>query len=392
MPREKRPGYGPNLYPDNKGRDGFYRFKRMDGKFKTFQADSLEEANRLADEAATHEPEVIRGGTPARDSLAFYLPQYIAYRESIDEKLANAPRTEGSWYNRRLKMAAFARHFNGPVRRIKHQDIRAWWLNESPANQKLAHAEFRKWFNWLTLEGIVGKTQFEYNPFTSNDALPILDKKPQPSSKRERMTLELFWRLYDAAEPGLKTAMGIALVTFLRLDDVINIMLDDVVDDVLRVVISKSEKKVGRERAARREWRLAEHPLLRKLIKEARENSMANHRCPYLVSYRPQRRKLGKNKTHPCQVLKRQLCEMFDDARNAIGYTPAEGFSATSFHEIRGLANTTAKHMGHDLEALQHTNGHSDANTTKTYLDGQDLPYERVGISFTEDALGRAFD
>ena len=137
-----------HLYPDNKGRSGHYRYLRPDGSYKHFTADSVELANRIAEDAnAIRDTTVVKSAKGAsRQALAYHVPLYIAYQQRLNPALLE----KKSWKNRVYALNQFAEHFSAlPLGRITWAHISQWWDELTYNQQKLRHAEFRKLFNWL---------------------------------------------------------------------------------------------------------------------------------------------------------------------------------------------------------------------------------------------------
>lgn len=377
-----------NLYSDPRGRPGYYRYKRPDGSFKTFQAPTPEDANRQADEAnAVRDMQPI--ATPSsRDSLAYQIPLYIQYREKQERRLVG----KRSWENRCYALHQFAKEMAIPVNRLSWPLIKTWWEGLTYHQQKLRCAEFRRLFNWLMGEGLC---RLEYNPFTSNDELPRLYPVGRDDKARQRLRLDEFWVIYNAAEryPALRIAMGISLVTFMRENDICTLRWDEHVDSgMLRRVIGKSEQALGSARAARRSWDIANHALLKTLLKDARELAMRNFRCPFVISHKFRRRR-SDTKEHRCQVTRWRLAEMFAEIRDETGLWEnlPDGQTPPTFHEIRSLASKLARDAGYDIEAIQADMAHEDAATTKGYQEGHALPFEPARVVFSKEVIGGEF-
>ena len=380
------------LYPDRKKRHGYFRYLRPDGSYKTFQAPSVAEANRLAAEAnESRHLESVVARIP-RESIAYQIPSYISWRESQDKKLIG----KESWENRKGALRAFSRHFQSiPLGRLDWDRLKLWWESLSFYQQKLRHAEFRKLFNWLMGEGLC--RHLRHNPFTSNDALPRLYPMGQEAKARMRIgSRDEFWKLYHFAHayPALQIAMGLSLTTFMREGDICTLRLDEHVQaDLLQKVIGKSLNQRGNANAARLQWDVGNHQLVKQLLARARKLSLQNYRCPFVISHRPKIKKTGQTKEHICQVTPRRLITMFAEVRDASGLyrnLPA-GRTPPTFHEIRSLADKLAKDAGYDLKKIQTAMAHEDESTTRSYLAEHHLPYEDVEVVFTKELIGGDF-
>lgn len=380
----------PNLYRDPRKREGFYRYKRPDGSFKTFKAADDSEAELIAshNNAERHIP---RGDRRlARTEIAFHVPLYIAHREREDVTLTR----KSSWKNRKGALAAFGKHFDTtPVNELVWQHLDTWWLTLTYHQKKLRHAEFRRFFNWMMGQGLcAGLT---YNPFTTRDDKVRLLVTGIPDKKRMRLTREAFWAIYDKAEryPALQIAMGVSLLTFMREGDICTLKWsENVENDLLKRVIGKSLQQRGSASAARLQWDVGNYELLKKLLKRARELSLKHYRCPYVISHLPKVRKTGKTKSHACQVPPRTLVKMFAECRDASGlYGNLVDRTPPTFHEVRSLAAKLAKDAGYSVEAIRVAMAHGDVATTRSYQDEHDLPYDNAGIVLSAEVLGRGF-
>ncbi|MGY8872165.1 MAG: tyrosine-type recombinase/integrase [Pseudomonadales bacterium] len=377
------------LYPDNKGRDGHWRYKRPDNTFKHFNAKDVHQANAIA----RHNNERRDSFTPnmgpkkITGTLAYYLPQFITYRESHSPDLLQ----KSSWEKRRYALNQFCNVITTPIAHINRKEIQDWWDTLTNHQQKQRHAELRKFFNYLMGRELLPK--LEYNPFTLSDDRPRLYTKSKPPRKSQRLTREGFWKIYASADKlgytGLQIAMGVSLLTFMREGDICSLRISEHIEDnLLQKVIGKSESQKGSAKASRLKWDLQNYNLLKQLIKKGRELSLINRRCPFLISHWPKQKRLGNSKEHMAQITTRRLIAMFDHARRDAGFT---GDNPPVFHGIRSLADKIALDAGYDIKAVQHAMSHSSEEMTKLYLQDHPLPFEKVDIEFTEEQIGGTF-
>lgn len=362
-----------NLYKDPKGRAGYYSYRRPDGSKKTFTAATVHEANRLAEEAnAARDLDLpVQTKIPQRDNLRFHVPIYIAYQEKLNPEL----KKKRSWNNRQYALNQFAEHFPR-IGRVTHDTIRTWWDTLTYHQQKLRMAEFRRFFNWLMGQGLMPRLQ--YNPFTTADDKPRLIQKQKPKKLRKRLSQESYRKIYNkAGNMGyecLQIAMAISRYTTLREGDICALRWDNLADGELRVVVSKSEAQKGLARASRLAWVLKEHPILKKQIDRARELSLINKRCPFIISHTPKRRVWNEEKEHLHQVTADRLSRMFREVRDECG------IESTSFHEVRGLASTLYKTAGYTNDQIKELMAHESITTTIGYQNAHELPYQKVGL------------
>lgn len=362
-----------NLYKDNKGRPGHYRYKQSDGSFSNFQAPTPLEANASA-EAANLDRDAVDPENPAirRSQIAYHVPHYIAYMERINPDLTPKP----AWKIVQYSLHQFARDFDR-LAQITRPSLQTWWDGLTYYQQKQRQAAFRRFFNWLSGEGLVPRLGF--NPFTLSDDRPRLLLKLKPVKARPPLTeagyLQVWKKAGELGYQALQVAMGLSLYTALREGDLCRLQWsENLVDGELRVVVSKSEAQKGSARASRLAWNLADHSFLKQRIDQARELSLINGRCPYILSHRPARRVWNQNKNHLSQVMPDRLSRMFAEARDAAG------LSGVAFHEIRGLSATMYRAAGYSNLQIQALMAHEDIATTQGYQDASALPFESVII------------
>ena len=356
----------PNLYTCQRGRKNRWRFKKkLDSglhKMVTIpQALSVHDANLLA-------VELEKAEMPESPSVATlnYVNSYISYQENLNPVL----KEKQAWKNRTYDFGRFANDF-ADVRIIDLNSLRLWWDDLSHYQQKSQQAAMRYFFNWLMGRGHVPRLRF--NPFTTADDLPRLLVKQAPKKERPPCTQDLYFKIYnEAGRQGyecLQIAMSISRYTTLRRGDICSLRFDeDITDGRLQIVVNKSLAQKGAVRATRLEWVLSDHPILKAQIDRARELSLINYRCPFIISHTPEIRK-NSAKSHLCEVTGDRLRKMFTECR---------GDSSTTFHEIRGLAATLFKVNGYTDEQIQGLMAHEDKATTQGYQDVNALPFDTV--------------
>lgn len=162
--------------------------------------------------------------------------------------------------------------------------------------------------------------------------------------QRARLSKELYSAIWDKAEPWLRLAMDVSLVTLLRRDDVVSLKFSDVRDGFLWVVPQKTEGstlvklkiRIGDELAA--------------LLAEARDTVLS----PYVVHRPPDRARPSNMRVsarqHHTQVMPEQLTRAFQDAREAAGIW---GDNPPSFHEIRSLGGALLSESGWQIGRLK---------------------------------------
>lgn len=359
-----------NLYPQ--GRNGANKWRYKNPKSKKFvqlaELMTVDQANKLASELNQSVADgFYERHTLPSESLLNYVNQYINYQESLDAEL----KLKRSWSNRKYALRRFPDSFES-VKSLTMEELRIWWDSLNYYGQKLHYAAFRKFFNWLMGKGLTPK--LSYNPFSTSDDVARLLLKPKLKKVRLPCSQQTFINIKkNAGEAGyecLQIAMDISRYTTLREGDICALRWDkNIVEGCLRVVVSKSEAQKGTMRAARLSWSLKDHPLLKQYIDRARELSLINRRCPFVISHTPKRKALN-NKYHLCEVTGDRLGKMFKEVRTI----------ATTFHEIRGLSATLLKNAGNTKEEIQNVMAHESIVTTLDYMNPNDLPFENVTI------------
>lgn len=372
----------PNLYVVP-GRPGYWRYVRDDGSSRCFSESDPAKANRIAraNNARRSQP---------KDALARAVDLFIEYRERQDAGLIN----RASWKNRKYALQALGREIDSPVQSITREQIKLWWEGLTYHQQKQRHAEFRRLWNWLMGEGL---SPLPYNPFTLSDERPRLYTSGVPAKARQRLTRDDFWKIYASAGElgyeGLQIAMGLSLTTFMREGDICSLRLsDNLENNLLRLVVGKSLAQRGTTNAARLQWDIGNHQLVKSLLARSRKLSLKNYRCPFVISHKPKANRPSQTKEHSCQVLPRRLIAMFADARTRAGIlSGAHEATAATFHEIRSLASKLAADAGYDIKQIQGVMAHESEKVTRGYQEGHQLPFSTVGVVFNEEMIGGAF-
>jgi integrase len=385
----------PNLFEDAQKRPGKFRYRKPDRSFLILKGTHTpQQANAIATACnakiasgdyspPTPDPKA----PPAKGSWGDLVEQYIAQKERLEPDVLN----KDNWQNMRTYLGKFGREFADVApHRIDRPRLLEWWNELTHYQQNKRHAELRRLFNWAMGERYC--PQLEYNPFTLNDDRPRLYLKSKPEKARSALTRRQFWETYHRAGEeglvGLQRAMAISLVTTMRQGDICKLRFDQVtVNGQLRVVIGKSEAQRGAASATRLAWSLDNIPLLRDVIIEAREGSLAARRCPFIVYHVPLRSRDYHRKTakaHPFQMMPDLLQKQFKRVRPDVPNPP-------TFHEIRALSSVLYRQAGHNIDEIRELMAHTDEATTLSYQDHGDLPYKEVTIALTAKDIGGKF-
>lgn len=226
--------------------------------------------------------------------------------------------------------------------------------------------QFRLVLGWILACG-VEEGWLENNP-------ALVTRKFRHERKRERLSLDIYNRIWEESATWLRNAMDFSLLTLLRREDVVAAKFSDLHDGRLCVVPLKTRDSSGVR------LRIAVDGDLADLISRARDAVVS----PYIVhrlpeKARPQHMRAG-GRDHHTQVLPEQLTRAFADARDAAEIV---GDNPPSFHEIRSLGAALLEEKGWTREQIQALMGHSDIEMTNDYLRGHDVPWTDVSVGLS---------
>lgn len=187
--------------------------------------------------------------------------------------------------------------------------------------------------------------------------------------QRDRLTIDAYKAIWAQAEPWLRNAMDLSLLTLLRREDIASAKFADVRDGALWVIPSKTEDSTLVKLA------IALTEPLAALVARCRDDVVS----PYLIHRLPEKARpqalRAKGRVHHTQLMPEQITREFKKARNAAGIT---GKGAPSFHEVRSLGGALLRDAGWAKEDVQALMGHASVEMTKLYLSGHDAPWQAV--------------
>lgn len=234
---------------------------------------------------------------------------------------------------------------------------RVWDTGREHLSLRL-HIEADDMFNEAIIAGHVG-----LNPITHL-------RRPRPVVRRSRLTFEQLQAIRRIStrrgRQWLVGAIDIALVTGLRIGDVVRLQADHISDDHLLV----RHQKTGVRQAIPLDIRLdAARIVLRKVIDRCRDGMKSGD----LLICRPDGRPYHKN----------YLTSAFSADRDSAIPRSAwgEGKKPATFHEIRSLSERMYRAQGQDTKALL---CHKRQSTTDLYNDERDcgsVSYKVVPIA-----------
>jgi len=224
-----------------------------------------------------------------------------------------------------------------------------------------ARQQFRLVLGWI-LACAVEEGWIDTNP-------ALATRKFSHTRKRERLTIDDYRKIWDAAPQWVRNAMDLSLLTLLRREDVISARFADVRDGALWVVPSKTEGSTNVRLQIETTGSLAD------LLARCRDAVVS----PYLIHRLPEKARpsnmRAKDREHHTQVLPEQLSRAFATARDAAGINAD---NPPTFHEIRSLGGALLKEAGWTNEQIQALMGHSNVAMTEHYLGGHEAPWQAV--------------
>ncbi|ENN8392458.1 MULTISPECIES: phage integrase Arm DNA-binding domain-containing protein [Serratia] len=368
---------------------GVYRFTLVTGKRKSLGKDralaidiSREYNNRMRPENAVSIDSLIResGGIQGEARPFAEHVDRIMARAIEDERPSD--NTKDDWNNDAKRVKEF--FVNIPACDIELEHVNAYikeYHAEASANVQNRKVSFlKKLFSYAVDESLMLD-----NPATRKKMRRTDEKK------RQRLSLEHFLAIRNAALPWLRTAMDLALqTTHARLE-------------VSRIRYSIREPKNGicgcvwleqpvngiygtlyihRQKVQKKEASHVAIPIgevLKKIIEESRDNVAS----PYVVHRIPDRNvKRSKEVAHPTQVAPDYLSRSFSKLRDQLGLSDhLEIEERPTFHEIRALAAHLFDNQGIDPQGRM---AHSDAKSTKIYtqnhIDWVVVPHGEISV------------
>ncbi|MTI12144.1 tyrosine-type recombinase/integrase, partial [Sansalvadorimonas verongulae] len=177
--------------------------------------------------------------------------------------------------------------------------------------------------------------------------------------KRQRLKKEQLDIIYEMADPWLKIAIDLALITLQRRQDLVKLKFSDIKDGRLYLVQQKTKDRTECARLS-----IAVSPNLAKIINKARMTGIA---CPYIIHRKPDRRKSRENETkqHWAAVRESYLTRAFTKVRNKTGlFDNIPEDERPTFHELRSLGGDLYKKKGWSLEQVQSLMGHASEGMT----------------------------
>jgi len=209
------------------------------------------------------------------------------------------------------------------------------------------------------------------------DTNPALQtRKAHFERQRERLTDNTYEAIWQAADPWLRNAMDLSLVTLLRREDIATLRFPDIRDGCLHVIPAKTEGSTGAR------LRIAVSGELAEILGRCRDDIAS----PYVIHRLPGKARphgmRAKGRDHHTQLLPEQITRAFADARDMAAAVNPDFFGTNppTFHEIRSLGAARLRQRGWSEEQVQALLAHSDVKTTRTYLADHEVPWTDIRL------------
>jgi integrase len=259
-------------------------------------------------------------------------------------------------YTNKVKVLQNEKLAKRPIAEITTYDL-AQLLKQFPTTQRNRYRSLLILiFGYAIGEGLVA----------NNPASTLLKKKEKV--RRQRLTIEGFNAVYEAADIKTQSAMRLGLRSLQRREDLVTLKMSDISSDErgkylpLIQIKTKAAVKIYLDKA------------LEDDIDRCRDDVVS----PYILHYGMESNKRRRAKP----LTPDRLTKGFTKYRDVIPFfadVPKE--QRPTFHEIRALGAILYLRAGKPLKDIQKLCGHKDEATTRRYL-------ERHGVEFVDAETG----
>lgn len=355
---KSRQGWPDNLYPNRAGFKYRHPVTKKEHYMGTDKAKAFAAAKRLnalLEVGGDLVGKVIRARETVADAIAIFRADDIPAR-------GWAPKTAEVYESviRRIERSLG----EVPCAELSVQTCATFMrdVTDSPRSRQ----QFRLVLSWI-LACAVQEGWIDINP-------ALATRKFAAPRQRSRLTLEQYEAIWEKAEPALRNAMDLSLLTLLRRDDVAGARFSDVHDDALWIMPGKTEHSTGVR------LKIAVTPELAALLARCRDNVAS----PYLIHRLPKKARpshmRAEERQHHTQLLPEQISRLFAKAREAAKIPDK---NPPTFHEIRSLGGALLRQAGWTVEQIQTLMGHSATAMTEHYLGGHEQPWQEIRTGIT---------
>ena len=183
--------------------------------------------------------------------------------------------------------------------------------------------------------------------------------------KRQRLKKDQLDAIYKLADPWLRLAIDLALVTLQRRQDLVRMKFSDIKHGQLYVIQQKTKDRTECARLS-----INVSTSLSGIIQRARNTGIL---CPYIIHRKPGRRPLTETKPHWASVTENYISRAFSKARDETGlFGNVPEDQRPTFHELRSLGGDLYLKQGWTKQQVQNLMGHASENMTEHYLEGHE--------------------
>lgn len=214
---------------------------------------------------------------------------------------------------------------------------------------------------------------------TDNPGLLTMPSVEAPEKVRQRHTTEGYRAIYEAAPGWLKNAMGLALYSLQRREDIVLLHRDAVRGNFLRILQLKTRNYSN---PVYIDIDMGEG--LAEVVADCFE-SMKEIPCPYLLHRRPKRtpkrekQRNQKTKPHPMALAPDYLSQAFSRVRDTVGaYDHLPKLARPTVHELRALGIKLYEDAGYSDEYISALSGHGDGRMLEHYKRDHHDPVPRL--------------
>ncbi len=339
MGRKRIKDLPPNLYEDN----GYYRYRNPKtnikyqlGKEREIAIKEALQLNAMLEPLSDRVKEILQSTTKKNQTFKEFIEYFkleILPTRNLSEKMIKDYHTKIPHITKAIGNKTFEE--------ITIYDI-AQFLKKFPPNQSNNYRSALKViFQYAIAEGLTKE----------NPADATIKKTTEV--KRQRLSLEGFYKIREQAPEWLQNTMDLALITAQRRSDLVNLKWTDIHDGFIWIQQQKVEKwGTGKIKIP------TTSKILATLIK-------CKNPTEFVISY--------KNKSVNADYLTKEFAE----ARNKSGHF-TEMESPPTFHEIRALSSFMQKKAGIETSKTQVLMGHSSEKMTEHYQEKHEIIWNEV--------------
>jgi len=279
----------------------------------------------------------------------------------IENRVPSMPWDDGTRKNHLFALALYRREFGHRVfAAVDRIYLDNWLTNRCRTGDAFNKHRARLIDLWTYARS---RKLVDYNEAQSTLRRSTSKKLKTNRKVRQRLSVEAFKTIREAAPVWLQVAMDTSLITLQARAEVVSMKRADRTGDWLRVIRDKTAADTDMAFI-----RIEMTGQLKEIWQRAWEDGIP---CPFLVHYRPksQRPQHMQNKSHPFTVTPDYLTKTFKAIRDETTVcNHLEPRQRPTFHEIRSLGARVYRKLGYDDGYIRALMTHTDQKTTEIYL------------------------